>query len=217
MRGKIYDAGILNNTSLSRFPASLPNPPFSHPPFEPNIAPTNENGYIADESNRTFAMWLALTDERACFVRHQFPSGKLSQPTQCPMYTEAAYGKAGALALLPDPCSVPWCRSIPVGQRRPDTSDYVQFTHPQKNSFIFVEYQARHSHSVTHRLVIHRQQLTYSSYPNHPCLNSGQSTPCLLPTMAYASDTCFHLSTTCCTHAPPHALVSPFWTLSSTL
>lgn len=73
--------------------------------------------------------------------------------------------------------------------------------------FFLVEYQARHSLSITYRLVIHRQQLTHFSYPNHPCLNSGQSTPCLLPTMAYASDACFHLSTACCTHAPPHALV----------
>ncbi|KAK3344818.1 hypothetical protein B0H65DRAFT_186579 [Neurospora tetraspora] len=159
----------------------------------------------------TFAMWLALTDERACFVRHQFPSGKLSQPTQCTMYTEAAYEEAGALVLLPDPCSVPWCRSIPVGQRKSDTSLYVQFTHPHRNVFFgrisgptltFYCPPACHTPSTTHAFLIPELSLP-EFWPEHPLLitYNGLCLRCLLPFI----DNLLHTRPSTCPCAP-------FWT-----
>lgn len=111
------------------------------------------------------------------------------------------------LVPLPDPCSVPWCRSIPVGQR--------MFVHLSTYSFLiltkifFFWWNIRPdthfllptglSYTVNNSRILHTRTILARILARAP--------PCLLPTMAYASDACFHLSTTCCTHAPPHALV----------
>ncbi|KAK3392470.1 hypothetical protein B0T20DRAFT_56762 [Sordaria brevicollis] len=152
-------------------------------------------------------MWLVLTDERACFVRHQFPSGKLSQPTQCTMYTEAAYGKAGAFSTASRPVFRTMVQIDCSWPAHVCTSLHVQFSHPHKNlsfggisglTLTFYYPPACHTPSTTHAFFIPEPSLP-EFWPEHPLA--------LLPTMAYAPDACFHLSTTCCTHAPPHALV----------